>query len=146
VGWFSGEPNHISYHSDGNFFLTTGDFTRKAATFSRIRDFKGLQQVASAGFSTNILEISTHLLEYKMKNLRSVACIDVRKFCMIHCLDVLFTCSSPNRFDMLTTQRGMSITEVHVFFEFYPWIIVEVYRPSIYPILTCSSYLRDIHL
>lgn len=130
AGWFSGEPNHISYHADGNFFLTTGDFTRKVATFSRLRDFKGLQQVASAGFSTNLLEISTHLPEYKMKNLRSVAYIDVRKFlhdplfgCLVHGLE-------PNRFDMLTTQRGMSITEVHVFFEFYPWIIVEVYRPS----------------
>jgi hypothetical protein len=100
AGWFSGEPNHISYHADGNFFLTTGDSTKKVARFNGLRDFKGIQQVASAGFSTNILAISTRLPEYKMKKLRSVAYIDVRKFshdplfgCLVHVLE-------PNRFDM----------------------------------------------
>jgi hypothetical protein len=120
AGWFSVEPNHISYHTDGNFFLTSGDSIKKIATFHELRKFKGIQQLASAGFSSNILEISTHLPEYKMKKLRSVAYIDVRKF--MH--DPLFGCLvcalEPNRFDLLTTQRGMSITEIHVFYEFYP--------------------------
>jgi len=65
-----------------------------------------------------------------MKKLRSVAYIDVRKFVHNPLFGCLVSVLEPNRFDMLTTQRGMSITEVHIFFEFYPRVIVEVHRPN----------------
>jgi hypothetical protein len=89
-----------------------------------------MQQVASAAFSSNILEISTNLPQYKMKKLRSVAYIDARKFMNDPLFGCLVSILEPNRFDMLRTQIGVSITEVHGFFEFYPWIVVEVYRPT----------------
>jgi hypothetical protein len=106
AGWFSHKPNHISYHADGNFFLTSGDSTKKVSTFHELRNFKGMQQVASAAFSSNILEISTNLPQYKMKKLRSVAYIDVRKFMNDPLFGCLVSVLEPNRFDMLRTQQG----------------------------------------
>jgi hypothetical protein len=41
AGWFSDKPNHISYHADGNFFLTSGDSTKKVSTFHELKELQG---------------------------------------------------------------------------------------------------------
>jgi hypothetical protein len=86
-------------------------------------------KVASVAFDPDIYKVSA-LPDYTMKRRRYVVFIDVRKF--EH--ENLFGCNiillEPYRFDMLTSQRGIHITEVHIFFEFHPWVIVEVYRPN----------------
>jgi hypothetical protein len=129
AGWFSNGDNHISYHVDGNFFWTVDGKTNKTATFSNLIVFKNMQQVASVAFDPDIYKVSA-LPDYTMKRRRYVVFIDVRKF--EH--ENLFGCNiillEPYRFDMLTSQRGIHITEVHIFFEFHPWVIVEVYRPN----------------
>jgi hypothetical protein len=67
---------------------------------------------------------------YKMERERYIVYVDVRKFEHENLLGCNIMLMEPNRFDMLAAQRGIHINEVHLFFDFYPWILVEINRPN----------------
>ena len=121
---------HISYHADGNVFRTEDGKKEKLATFQSFKDFKGKHQLAALWFSSDLSALQEVPI-YKMEKLDAVIYIDARQFiksgkgigCMIFLLE-------PGRFDLLNSlaESPPSITEIHVFLEFKPWLVVAIYK------------------
>ena len=70
-----------------------------------------------------------HVPAYRMKKLRAIAYVDVRYFvkekCDVGCNVFLL---EPNRFDLLKIATEMPTTEIHIFTQFIPWPVIEVYK------------------
>jgi len=118
---------HLSYHADGNVFWTEDGKTRKIATFQPLKEFKNIHQISSFAFSSDLSRL--RVPAYKMKRLRAVAYIDVRYFikekCDVGCNVYLL---EPNRFELLEPLTKMPTTEIHLFIQFIPWILIGVYK------------------
>jgi hypothetical protein len=129
TGWIGIGDNHISYHSDGNVFWTINNETRKTASFQPLKKFIGMHQICSFVFSSDITKLKS--IEYKMKKLRYIVYIDVRKY-RIEKFDI--GCNvcilEPNRFELLEQTVDIPITEIHLFPESYPWILIIIYKAA----------------
>jgi len=116
----------LSYHADGNVFFTINGETKKIATFRPLKGFTGVHQIGAFAFSSDLSRLRTPI--YKMKRLHAATYIDVRQFikekCDIGCNVFLL---EPNRFDLLNSFKKMPITEIHIFTQFKPWILIIVY-------------------
>lgn len=127
AGWCQENADiHLSYHSDGKVFWTTDGETQRVGTFQPLREFRGRCQIGSFAFSGDLSK-RTWTSAYRLKKLRAITYIDVRYFvkerCFVGCNVFLL---EPKRFDLVRTYP--KTTEIHIFAQFVPWILIEVYR------------------
>ena len=128
AGWCEKNRDfHFSYHSDGNVFRTINGKREKIATFQPLDKFKGIHQIASFAFSSDLSKL--RVPSYRMNKLRAVTYIDVRYFVKEKC-DVGCNVSllEPNRFELLHGLTKIPTTEIHIFTQFNPWILIDIYK------------------
>src|SRR4030042_1832151 len=120
--------DHFSYHVDGNVFWTRDNKPKKTASFQPLEGFKGIQQIVGFAFSSSLSGLRAPA--YKMSKLRAVAYIDVRDFSRdsshVGCNVLLL---EPGRFDLLS-QAVPTLQTIHLFLQFEPWIVLEIYKVS----------------
>jgi len=130
AGWiFKDRVTYLTYHNDGNRFITTKinneseeikEYLGKAQTLD---NFRGLFQIADFSFASSISKLP-YLPEYKLKRLDSILYIDTRSYAQgIGCSVLLL---EPNKFDLINNIVFHKEEEFHIFTKFNPWILVSV--------------------
>jgi hypothetical protein len=121
-----GSEDHYSYHVDGNTFLTTNGKKQKLVQLQPFSSFKGMCQLQClvlglGSFSTRV--------DYKQKKqLTATVYVDVRNYKsqMIGCNPILL---ESYKMDKLNFDPKTPLTELRVFSQFNPWIVLWMYEP-----------------
>jgi hypothetical protein len=112
---------HISYHVD-----VFGPMQNQRAHFQPLNAFKGIHQICSSGFSSDLNKLKSP--NYEMKKIRSIVYVDVRRY-VAKKLDIGFNIALIEPNITLDTKNIVvpPFTEFHLFPEFIPWILISVY-------------------
>lgn len=127
---------HMSYHADGNFFSNYEGKAKKIGTLNKLADFKGSRQLFSAALANDIARMPHPT--YNLKKLDAIVNVDIRRYdkglgCMVFLIEV-------NNYSVLTEmlnrfhERSLMLTEVHLFMDCCPWLVVVLYYTNKTPI------------
>lgn len=120
---------HITYHFDGNVYHNwSGEKPKKTRVLPSLKNLKGLHQLFSAAFTSNLSQMRDTPL-YQLKKLDAIVSIDTRVYkkgigCMLYM-------AKPNGHDfigkMMKWQNKPPVTEIHTFLRCNPWISFVLY-------------------
>jgi hypothetical protein len=117
---------HISYHVDGTAWLTQDGKVRqimKDTKLSPLTDFKDSYQLFTCGFSQDINKL--HTLDYGRKKLDAVVYIDTRSYKSKTHIGCNISLLEPRRNDLLEPIESFA-SEIHIYTQFTPWIVVTI--------------------
>jgi hypothetical protein len=130
AGWCSQHDQiHVSYHSDGNVYLSIGK--KKAdriASSKPLRKFREIYQLCSITLSTNLRDL--RVVDYHMKKVAAAVYVDVRPFVDRGAKRGYIDCSlyllEPRRFDLIRKSLGSSPAQIQLLTQFRPWIVMSI--------------------
>lgn len=126
VGWCTQDADniHVSYHKDGNVFLTFGRKTERIASYRPLRKFREFYYLCSLTLAAELSDL--HAVEYNMQKLKAAAYLDVRALAKTSALDCEIYLVEPRRFDLSRKLTKPDTKQVQLFTQFRPWIVLSV--------------------
>jgi hypothetical protein len=129
AGWCSQEDQiHVSYHADGNVYLSIAGKADKIASFRPLRKFREIYQLCRITLSTNLADL--RIVDYRMKKILAAAYIDVRPFLAhgtkLGYIDCGLYLLEPRRYDLIRKSTTGSSAQIQLFTQFHPWVVMSI--------------------